>query len=349
MAFDLRSLRSFVAVASAGSISAAAESQHIAQPALSVQLKQLEEHLGAPLFERHARGVTLTAAGARFLVHAIGILRRVDVACEDVRSAIDEPSGRVSIALPQSVAKFVTVPLVQEVVRRWPKIRLQMVEMSTGYIPDQLLRGQIDIGVTFGVEDDVRMQFKHLIDEELVLVTSTSQLSSLHVSPGAIKQGVALDSIGLLPMILPTAAHSLRRRIEEYLSTENASLNVVAEVNAIPELIELAAAGVGSTILSFAAAHEHVSSGRLLTLRIKSPQMTRSIYSGRSATLPMSIAAIKVQDLLHKTIDDLVACGSWPYSVAPAMSSEYARDASRSKGRMRLENAGIASRSSLSG
>lgn len=315
MTLDLRSLRSFVAVASAGSISAAAESQHIAQPALSVQVKQLEEHLGTPLFDRHARGVTLTAAGDRFLVHAMGILRRVDVACEDVRSAVDEPSGRVSIALPQSVAKFVTVPLVQNVVRQWPKIRLQMVEMSTGYIPDQLLRGQIDIGVTFGTEDDARLQFSHLMDEELVLATSKHQLLNLRIPPAMLTDGVALESIHSLPMVLPTTAHSLRRRIEEYLSKESVSLNVVAEVNAIPELIELAVAGVGSTILSFAAINEHMTSGRLLALQIKSPKMTRSIYLGRSATLPMSIAAIKVQDLLHKTIDDLVASGAWPCSV----------------------------------
>ncbi|WP_353146257.1 LysR substrate-binding domain-containing protein [Pollutimonas bauzanensis] len=315
MTLDLRSLRSFVAVASAGSISAAAESQHIAQPALSVQVKQLEEHLGTPLFDRHARGVTLTAAGDRFLVHAMGILRRVDVACEDVRSAVDEPSGRVSIALPQSVAKFVTVPLVQNVVRQWPKIRLQMVEMSTGYIPDQLLRGQIDIGVTFGTEDDARLQFSHLMDEELVLATSRHQLLNLRIPPAMLTDGVALKSIDSLPMVLPTTAHSLRRRIEEYLSKESVSLNVIAEVNAIPELIELAVAGVGSTILSFAAINEPMTSGRLLALQIKSPKMTRSIYLGRSATLPMSIAAIKVQDLLHKTIDDLVACGAWPCSV----------------------------------
>jgi DNA-binding transcriptional LysR family regulator len=312
MTLDLRSLRSFVAVASAGSISAAAESQHIAQPALSVQVKQLEEHLGTPLFDRHARGVTLTAAGNRFLVHAVGILRRVDVACEDVRSAVDEPSGRVSVALAHSVAKFVTVPLVHQVVSQWPKIRLQMVEMSTGYIPDQLLRGQVDIGVTFGTEDDARLQFEHLMDEELVLATSERQLSSLGLASAMLSDGITLDAMASLPMILPTTAQSLRRRIEEYLSKDDVALKVAAEVNAIPELIELVVAGVGSTILSFAAVNEHATSGRLVALPIKSPQMTRSIYSARSATLPMSIAAIKVQELLHKTIGDLVACGAWP-------------------------------------
>lgn len=313
MSFDLRTLRSFVTVASAGSISAAAEILHIAQPALSVQIKQLEEQLGTPLFERHPRGVTLTSAGDRLLVHVIEILKRIDVAYEDVRNAIDEPSGRVAIALPQSVAKFVAVPLVQQTLEKWPKIHLQLVEMSTGYIPDQLLRGHIDIGITFGAEDDARIRFTHLLDEELVLVTSERQASILGnvYTEGA---SVALHTIASLPMVLPTTAHSLRRRIDGYLDKAQASLNVVAEVNAIPELIALATAGVGSTILSYAAVNEDVAAGRLMALRIGSPRMTRSIYSCRSGTLPISIAAARIHEQLHKTIEALTDGGTWPHS-----------------------------------
>ncbi len=177
MRLDLRALRSFVAVASAGSISSAAQSLHIAQPALSVQIKQLEEQLGAALFDRHPRGVVPTAVGERLLGHAVEILRRVDVAHDDVRQAVDQPSGRVAIALPQSVANFVTVPLVQAVVRQWPLIQLQMVELSSGYIPQQLLHGLVDIGITFGVEDDARMRFTHVLQEDLVFITTAQQLA----------------------------------------------------------------------------------------------------------------------------------------------------------------------------
>src|SRR5690606_32475295 len=118
--------------------------RHIAQPALSTHIRQIEEQLGTPLFDRHPRGVTLTSAGERFLIHAVDILRRVDAAYDDVRGAVDEPAGRVAIGLPQSVAKFLTVPMVKEVVRRWPKIQLQMIELSSGYIPDNLVKGHID-------------------------------------------------------------------------------------------------------------------------------------------------------------------------------------------------------------
>ena len=83
MRLDLRALRSFVAVASAGSISSAAHSLHIAQPALSVQIKQLEEQLGAALFDRHPRGVVLTAVGERLLGQALQELRMPLPATDD--------------------------------------------------------------------------------------------------------------------------------------------------------------------------------------------------------------------------------------------------------------------------
>lgn len=319
MTLDVRSLRSFIAIATAGSISRAADSLHIAQPALSLQVKQLEIHLGTSLFDRHARGVTLTSAGDRLLVHAVAILRLVDVACEDIRSAVDEPSGPVSLALPQSVAKFITVPLVQEVIRRWPKIQVQIIEMSTGYIPAQLLRGQIDIGVVFVSEDDARLQFKHIMDEELVLVTSVQQLAKQKSSVRNHNQSIDLRSIAPFPMILPTSAHSLRRRIEEYLLNEKTALNVIAEVNAIPELIELVVAGIGSTVLSYAAVKEHVMSSRLIALKIQNPQMTRSIYSCRSGIVPLSIAATRVRELLHEIMDALVASGKWPHATTPVL------------------------------
>lgn len=310
MAIDLRSLRSFVAVASAGSISAAAEGLHIAQPALSTQIRNLEEQLGSPLFDRHARGVSLTSVGERFLIHSVEILKRVDVAYTDIRNANDVPSGTVSIGLPQSIAKFVAVPLVQQTITKFPKVRLQMIEMSTGYIADQLLRGQIDVGLTFGLVDEIRVRAFHLLDEELVFVTSASNA----VWKAAEERGassVGLNKLTQTPVILPTAAHSLRRRIDAYLAQEKISLKIIAEVNTIPQLVELAGAGVGSTILSYAAVHEHECSGLVKTLKIHDPAMTRPIYACQSATSPMSIAAMKVQQLLQQIIDHEIERERW--------------------------------------
>lgn len=315
MRLDLRALRSFVTVASAGSISSAAQSLHIAQPALSVQIKQLEEQLGAALFDRHPRGVALTAVGERLLGHAVEILRRVDVAYDDVRQAVDQPGGRVAIALPQSVAKFVTVPLVQAVVRQWPRIHLQMVEMSSGYIPQQLLHGLVDIGMTFGTEDDARMRFMHVLQEELAFVTTAQQLARHRGGLDGDATHMALHDAARFPMVLPTTTQSLRRVLDAYMAKAGVAPRIVVEVNTIHEILALVAAGIGSTILSFAAVHDMLATRQLLALPVGRPAMSRSIYACRSATLPMSIAATKVHEQLLATIVSLSSSQRWPRST----------------------------------
>ena len=315
MRLDLRALRSFVAVASAGSISSAAQSLHIAQPALSVQIKQLEEQLGAALFDRHPRGVVPTAVGERLLGHAVEILRRVDVAHDDVRQAVDQPSGRVAIALPQSVANFVTVPLVQAVVRQWPLIQLQMVELSSGYIPQQLLHGLVDIGITFGVEDDARMRFTHVLQEDLVFITTAQQLAQYQGASAGGPAHVALPDVARFPLVLPTTTQSLRRVLDAYMVKAGVAPRIVVEVNTIHEILALVAAGMGSTILSFAAVSDLLAARRLLALPIVRPSMSRSIYACRSATLPLSIAATKVHEQLLATITALASSRRWPQAT----------------------------------
>lgn len=315
MSVDLRGLRSFVAIASAGSISRAAGNIHIAQPALSTQVRQMEEQLGTELLERTYRGVKLTAAGERFLAHAKDILRHVDVALEDVREAISVPTGRVAVGLPQSMAKYLGVPLVREVMQRWPRIQLQIIEMNTGYVPDHLLKGDIDLGMTFGAEEGTGILYTHLLDEELVFVSSPDQMAAFHQGKRARGNSIRVSDLGKFPIILPTTTHSLRRRIDACLHEAKVQLNVVAEVNAIPQLIELAAAGVGSTVLSYASVFRDSSWRKLTVSKIIEPSITRSVYLCRSGTTPRSIAMSMTQGLIVSLVEGMVRTGEWPTSV----------------------------------
>lgn len=316
MSLDVRGLRSFVAVASAGSITRAAENKHIAQPALSLHIKQIEEQIGARLFDRTPKGVKLTAVGQRLLPHALDILKRLDIAFEDVRGAISEPSGRVAIGLPQSLAKFLTVPLVGAVVRRWPKIQFQMLEMSTGYIPEQLARGHIDIGLSFCVEPGLGITFTPLLDEELVFVTSQVQLKQVLRQWDDTNESISLKSISKFPMVLPSGTHSLRRLIDEYIKDKNVELDVIAEVNTIPQLIEVIAADIGSAILSYASIFDSLVAKKIKALKVSNLSITRPVYLCKSATAPVSIANSIVQELLYQIVDEMVGTDAWPGSFS---------------------------------
>lgn len=318
MALDLRTLRSFMAVASAGSISRAAERMHLAQPALSLQIKNLEEELGTALFDRTPKGVTPTAAGVMLLGHAADILKRVDVAVEEIRTAVREPRGRVAVGLPQSMAKLVTVPLVREVVARWPDVYLQIIELSTGYIPQNLLTGHIDIGMTFGGGPEPGLRSDLLLEEDLVLVGPPGTLSSLPGAAVAEAMTVSFGDLSQLPMILPASLHGLRSLIERHCASHDVQLRIVAEVNAIPELIALTAAGVGYTILSHAAVRQELEAGLLSCARIVKPGLARQVYICRSATSPVSLAVNAVWNQLIGIAEGLVASGAWPAHLPSA-------------------------------
>lgn len=321
MQVDIKALRAFVAVAASGSISRAAEIRHIAQPALSLQIKQMEDFFGTALFERNNKGVRLTGAGDRLLPHALDVIKRFDVAIQEIRSAVDEPSGRVAVGMPQSLAKYLTVPLVGAVVNQWPNIELQILELSTGFIPDQLIRGQLDLGLLFGADEGLGLQYTHLLDEDLVFIAS-KQLITRHLgSSWANRKTIALAQLAKMPIILPTASHSLRKRIDSYLAKAGVKLNLVAEANTIPQLIELASAGVGGSILSEASVSNTHTANPPLALKISKPAMTRSVYLCKSNAIPLSIATAKVQSLIQSVTCSLVQRGIWAAELAKNSST----------------------------
>ncbi len=291
---------------------------HLAQPALSLQIKNLEEELGVILFERTSKGVVLTELGQRFLTQAVDILKRLDYACEDVREGAKNPSGTVSIGLSQSVAKLLTVPLVRETLVRWPDIRLQVVEMSTGYIPNSLISGHLDIGVTFHAQSAAGLHFEQLIEEELVLVGSPGKLFTMTNGRPESLLSIPAAQISGYPLVLPAKLHGLRTLVDSVLLGNGVELKVIAEVNAIPELIQLSAAGVGYTILSLAAVREELQSGLLSGARINQPTISRPVYLARATTRPQSAAMSVILDLMASLVHGLVSRGDWPARQAQA-------------------------------
>lgn len=144
---ELRHLRYFIAVAETGSLSRAAEKLFIAQPPLSVQIRQLEEELGQPLFTRHPKGVRLTAAGQALLPEARYLLDRAARAVEVVRQAGTGPSGNLSVGFVPSASSTVLPVLVRQLRRLHAGVHLELREMISSEQIDALVAGHIDAGI----------------------------------------------------------------------------------------------------------------------------------------------------------------------------------------------------------
>src|SRR5262245_32861818 len=146
---DLKQLEYFVHVAEMGSFTRAALFLQVAQPALSRQVRSLEVELRQPLLDRNGRGVTLTEAGKRLLAHARGILQQVQRARDDLEDQRGAATGRLAVALPPSVGRALTGPLVKAFRDELPRASLSIVEGLSNYALEWLVLGRVDCAVVY--------------------------------------------------------------------------------------------------------------------------------------------------------------------------------------------------------
>lgn len=144
---ELRQLRYFVAIVDHGSLSRAARVLHIVQPALTQQVQQLEEELGASLLHRSAQGMQATDAGKIFYQHALAILKQVADAKSAVNQSTDKPSGTVALGIPQSASGALAFPLLTAVRAAYPDIVFQLTEELTGNLTEQLASGRLNLAI----------------------------------------------------------------------------------------------------------------------------------------------------------------------------------------------------------
>jgi DNA-binding transcriptional LysR family regulator len=143
---DLSLVRAFVTVAEAGGMTAAARHLNLTQAAVSQQIKRLEEHFGAELFDRRQRRLRLTAHGERLLGHAERMLSLNDEAWSLMTTP--EAEGAVRLGVPSDIVSPFLPPILKSFARSWPRIELTMVTGNTADLRARLERGEIDLTLT---------------------------------------------------------------------------------------------------------------------------------------------------------------------------------------------------------
>ena len=144
---ELHQLRYFCAVAEAGSFSRAAEQSHVSQPSLSQQIMKLEDELGARLFDRLGRSVRLTETGQTFLPRARAVLRELEAARGDVAEQKDSVGGTVTIGVIPTVAPYFLPERLTWFSRKFPQVRLTVVEEITPVLLDQVRASRVDLAI----------------------------------------------------------------------------------------------------------------------------------------------------------------------------------------------------------
>ena len=264
---NLKQLEYFVQVAELGSFSKAAVVLDIAQPALSRQVRSLETELHQQLFLRNGRGVTLTDAGKRLFDHSVAVLQLMAHAREDLGASRNEPIGRVTIGLPPSMGRQLTLPLIDRFKKELPAARLAIVEGLSTHIVEWVTTGRIDIGLVYNPEAQPGLEITPLLQEQLGLVS--------HAPKGKRKRAalppLPMKELSRYPLIVPERVHAMRRLLDTQAALAGIKLDIAWEVSSVPSIIDLVCAGYGYAVLTASGVAASARSGELVTRRLVDP------------------------------------------------------------------------------
>jgi LysR family transcriptional regulator, nitrogen assimilation regulatory protein len=272
---NLKQLEYFVHVAELGSFSKAALVLDIAQPALSRQVRALETDLRETLLLRNGRGVVLTEAGRRLFEHGISILQAVSQAREDMGASRDAPVGQVSVGVPPTIGRQLTLPLVEAFKRKLPGARLAIVEGLSAHIVEWIITGRVDVGLLYNPEAQPGLEITPVLDEPLCLVAPADA--------GTQRGPLPMRELAGLPLILPERAHVIRRLLETQAALIGLKLAVAWEVSSISAIIDLVCAGYGHAVLTASAVAASGRADELVARPLAEPPLTSVLCLAVSA------------------------------------------------------------------
>ncbi|MBB6122977.1 LysR family transcriptional regulator [Sphingobium subterraneum] len=303
---DLRQLHYFVAIAEQGSISSAAAVLGLAQPSLSEHISRLERKLDTQLIIRGARGVHLTEAGVALAQHAREILHGVEVAVEDVRHLGGEARGPVSIGFPPSMGLLLSVPLAETIQAEFPRVRLHIAEAMSGYIMEWIINERIELGCVYEVPDASQVSVQPILSEDLFLVTAPDNWDGAILPNGRAEKPITLADVQSLPLVLPSRPHGAREVIERFAKSNGVRLDVVTEIDSLPQIIAMADRASAYTILPHAAVINEVANGTLALVEIVKPTIRRTAYLIRKRSRSVTRASQVVEQELTTIIGEMI-------------------------------------------
>jgi len=265
---SMKHLRYFEALAQTGHFGRAAEVCAISQPALSLQMKELEDILGAPLIDRSARQVRLTSLGEAFALRARDILREVDELTDLARASFSPLTGRLRIGVIPTIAPYLLPAVIQELALRFQGLDLRPREAVTQRLIEDLMEGRLDCAIVALPAGEGALQETVLMDEEFVLVRPLADAAKPVPRPEALRE---------MRLLLLDEGHCFRDQALSYCSLGQGSPRDVIEGSSLSTLVQMVGAGIGVTLIPQMAAPIETRSAKVALARMPAPRPTRRI------------------------------------------------------------------------
>jgi LysR family hydrogen peroxide-inducible transcriptional activator len=292
----LRQLHYFDALARHGHFGHAAAACAITQPALSMQIKELEETLGAVLVERGARQIRLTKFGEEAALRIRDILRSVDELGDFARASRDRLAGRLRIGMIPTIAPYLLPAVIGNLARTHPELDIHVREALTSKLIQELAEGRLDTAIVALPVSEPSLTEVSLFAENFLLVR-----------PGKDERTPVPSSEMLREMrlLLLEEGHCFREQALSFCNRQSSLPREVLDASSLSTLVQMVSAGMGVTLIPEMAVTVETRSAAVSVARFKNPQPSRTIGMIWRKTSPLAGQLLQISEVVCRSADAL--------------------------------------------
>jgi LysR family hydrogen peroxide-inducible transcriptional activator len=292
----LKQLRYFEALARQGHFGHAADDCAISQPALSMQIKELEESLGTALFERGPRQIRLTGFGEDFALRVRDILRAIDELGDLARASRDRLVGQLRIGVIPTIAPYLLPTMIGNLTRLYPGVDIHVRETLTLKLLQELAEGRLDTAI-------VALPISEPSFTEVALFTESFVL----VRPGG-DEGKSVPNRKMLSkmrLLLLEEGHCFRDQALSFCNIQSALPREGLDASSLSTLVQMVGAGIGVTLIPEMAVAVETRSASVSVARFKNPQPSRTVGMIWRKTSPLAKQLMQISEVVRQSANSL--------------------------------------------
>ena len=294
--FTLKQLRYFEALARHGHFGRAAEASSISQPALSMQIKELEDGLGTALFERGARQVRLTGFGEEFSTRVRDILRAVDELDDLARARQGHLAGRLRIGVIPTIAPYLLPTIIGDLTRKYPGLDIHVRETLTPKLLQELTEGRLDTAIMALPVSEPAFTEVALFAENFVLVRPWGDGG---------KPVPDKDMLREMRLLLLEEGHCFRDQALSFCNIQPGIAREGLDASSLSTLVQMVDAGIGVTFIPEMAVPVETRSASVAIAHFPEPQPARTVGMIWRKTSPLAGQLSEIADTVRITADRL--------------------------------------------
>lgn len=292
-------LRYFLKVAELRSFTKAAEALHIAQPAVTRQIQQLEEELGVQLLLRHSKGAEPTEAGLRLRAGAEAMLRLATETRAQVLASASDVVGDLRVGFPPSVGATVIASAAARFHTTYPAVRLRLGEQYSNALRDALLDDELDLAIITNPIDHPQLDLQHLYVESLWVIYGPRLNSAFQGSE------ISLAQLANYPLIQLRHGNNISELIDSHARAQQLQFKVSVEAESLPVIKALLKAGSAVHVSPYTAYEQELRAGELAGKQLEGLHVTRCL--ARRIDRPRTLAQTAFVTTLLAEVNALAA------------------------------------------